>query len=420
MAEEKIYVLGIGDDGLSGLGARSRDALARADLVIGSEPWMQQAQEFRDSLDLKSEWMAFGADLARVIGRIRESKGKRIVVLATGDPLFYGTARYLCDALGKERFEVIPHVSSMQLAFARVKESWDDAYLVDLSSRPLDEVLEKIRIAGKAGLFTTAQTPPNEVAKRLVARGLDYYFAYVCENLGSPDERVTTGDIADIAKQSFGPLNIMILVRKPGVPDRPVERLGMRMFGNPDDAFLQAKPKSGLLTPHEIRSVALAQLDLGPASVVWDVGAGSGSVAIEAALIAREGTAYAIEMDPEDHGLIRENADRFGAMNVVPALGAAPQAWATLPDPDAIFLAGSMKEIVHLVEAGFARLKPGGRFVVNVGSIESLSGVQQTMKKAAGACDVWMINIARGVEQFDRVRFEAVAPSFLLKAVKPA
>ncbi len=157
--------------------------------------------------------------------------------------------------------------------------------------------MEQIRGAEKAGLFTTESCPPAKVARALLDRGIDYFTAYVCENLGSPDERVTQGELEEIAGQQFAPLNVMILVRKPNVPDRPREAIGRRLFGNPDDAFLQSKPKRGLLTPAEVRAMALAEMDLGPASIVWDIGAGSGSVAIEAAQIAPQGTVFAIEMD---------------------------------------------------------------------------------------------------------------------------
>jgi precorrin-6Y C5,15-methyltransferase (decarboxylating) len=259
---------------------------------------------------------------------------------------------------------------------------------------------------------------PRDVAAGLLARGIDYFTCYVCENLGSPDERVTSGELAEIAEMDFAPLNVLILVRKPGVPDRPVDAVGRRLFGNPDETFLQSKPKRGLLTPAEVRALALAELDLGAMSTVWDVGAGSGSVAIEAAQIAVNGTVYAIEMDPDDHSLIVENAQRFGVRNLVPVLGQAPDAWSDLPDPDAVFVGGSGREAKLLVEASFARLKSGGRLVTNVGSVENLHDLDAALAALAGDVKLLMINLARGTEQLERVRFEALNPSFLLSVVK--
>ncbi len=349
--------------------------------------------------------------------QVSKAGNKTIAVLASGDPLFYGVARYLCDKLGKDRFEVLPHVSSMQLAFARVKESWEDAYLTNLASYPLNSVIEKIRIADTVGLFTSEEFPPAVVARALLDEQIDYFQAYVCENLGSPDERVTQGSLAEIAKEQFAPLNVMILVRRPETPDRPTDAQGMRRFGNPDEVFLQARPKRGLLTPAEVRSIALAELAIGPKSVVWDVGAGSGSVSIEAAMLATEGKVFAIEMDPEDINLIQANAERFRVKNLAPVLGRAPEAWEKLPKPDCIFVGGSGREISRLVEMAYKELKPGGHLVATVGSIENLSAVREALQQQAPDVRVLMINIARGMQQLESMRFGALNPTFLLSAV---
>jgi len=413
VSDQKIHIIGIGDDGAEGLVSPARQLIDDAELLVGDESTLARIPPS------KARRLAVGANLSEVVKQITAAGDKRTVVLASGDPLFYGVARYLCDKLGKERFDVLPHVSSMQLAFARVKESWEEAYLTDLTNRRLEQVLEKIRSATKVGLFTSDASPPKAIARAMLDRRIDYFSAYVCENLGSPDERVTQGQLADIAAQDFSPLNVMILVRRPNVPDRPSESIGHRLFGNPDDAFLQSKPKQGLLTPAEVRSMALAEMDLGPTSVVWDVGAGSGSVAVEAAQIAAGGTVYAIEMDPQDHELIIANAERFGVTNLVPVLGRAPDAWKDLPDADAIFVGGSSREISRVVELAFGRLRSGGRLVANVGSIESLSIVHETLTRVAKDASVWMINVARGTYQLERVRFEALNPTFLLGVVKP-
>jgi precorrin-6B C5,15-methyltransferase / cobalt-precorrin-6B C5,C15-methyltransferase len=409
---QKISIIGIGDDGLDGVPAAARKLIEAADLLIGAERTLALLPAG------KAERLAVGANLDEAVAKIAAAPNKQIAVLASGDPLFYGLARYLGDKLGKDRFAVVPHVSSMQLAFARVMESWEEAYLTDVANHRLDNVVERIRTATKVGLFTSEAAPPNAVAKALLARDIDYFSAYVCENLGSPDERVTQGELAEIAGMSFAPLNVMILVRKPDVPDRPVDMVGHRRFGNPDEAFLQSKPKQGLLTPAEVRSLALAELDLGPRSIVWDVGAGSGSVSIEAAQLASDGTTYAIEMDAEDHALIEQNAQRFGVKNVVAVLGRAPEVFTDLPGPDAVFAQGSGREISRLVAASFARLRPGGRLVASCRSIENLSELQRTMAALTPHVKVLMLNISRGTSQMDRTRFESLNPTFLLSAVK--
>jgi precorrin-6Y C5,15-methyltransferase (decarboxylating) len=379
-----------------------------------------------------------------LVTTIQRAGDKRVALLLYGDPMFYGLARYVSERLGKDRFVVVPHVSSMQLAFARVMETWEEAYLSDLAKHPLDAVLEKIRTAQKVGLFTTDQCGPADVAKALLSRHIDYFTAYVCENLGARDERVTRGTLKEIADQKFDPLNVLILIRDPNAPDRPREAVGRRLFGNPDEAFLQSKPKQGLLTPAEVRSIALAQMDIAPSSIVWDIGAGSGSVSIEAAQMASDGQAYAIEMDAEDHGLIRQNAERFGVANVNAVLGRAPEALSELPDPDAVFIAGGGREVTRITEVAYQRLRPGGRLVVNVVSVDQLAELRAALanpslppgRRSAVAGEgrgegarpthrpstdvhVWMINLARGTDQLDRLSFEPVKPSFLLAVTKP-
>jgi precorrin-6Y C5,15-methyltransferase (decarboxylating) len=256
---------------------------------------------------------------------------------------------------------------------------------------------------------------------------------------------VTRGSLKEIATQEFDPLNVLILIRDPNAPDRPREAVGRRLFGNPDEAFLQSKPKQGLLTPAEVRSIALAQMDIAPSSIVWDIGAGSGSVSIEAAQMASEGQVYAIEMDAEDHGLIRQNTKRFGVANVNAVLGRAPEALGELPDPDAVFIAGGGREVTRITEVAYKRLRPGGRLVVNVVSVDQLAELRQALNAmptsqrghtsgaTAGSSSsapsprppapssdihVWMINLARGTDQLDRLSFEAVKPSFLLAVTK--
>jgi len=410
----KIPVIGVGPDGTAGLSARSRETLAAAELVFGSEAALRLLPE------LPGERVAIGSDLPAAVEKLRANLGtKRIALVAVGDPLFYGTARYFCDRVGADHFEVVPHVSSMQLAFARIKETWEEAYLTDLASRPLEDVLDKIRTAETVGLFTTEAAHPARVARELLARGIDYFTAWVCENLGGKDERTTRGELTDIRDMKFDPLNIMILKRKPNRPDRQRSAGTLRRFGNADDVFAQSRPKTGLITQSEVRAVALAQLDLHPGDVFWDVGAGSGSVAIEAAALVAPGPSYAIEQDTADYHLIVANAALFGVSNVKPVFGMAPDVFAGLPAPDAVFVGGNGGEVARLMEACFAALRPGGRLVTNVGTLEMLGATYAALKRLGGRVEVLLMNLARGVEQLESLRFEAVNPTVLLRVSKP-
>jgi precorrin-6Y C5,15-methyltransferase (decarboxylating) len=410
---KKILIIGVGDDGAEGLTKQAADQIGAAEVLVGSATLLAKFPNFSGRKEV------VGPDLDRLANTL-DLSDSCTVVLASGDPLFYGTARFLCDRLGKDRFEVLPHVSSMQLAFARVKESWDEAYLTNLASQPLERVIDRIRSAEKVGVFASEDVPPSRLAEELLSKGISYFTAYVCENLGSPDERVTRCALADVVNQRFSPLNVMILVRQAGVPDRQAESDSRRLFGNPDELFRQSKPKRGLLTPNEVRSIALGEMSLKSTSIMWDIGAGSGSVAIEAAQIARHGKAYAIEMDAEDYNLLVENARHFGVSNLVPILGEAPKAWETLPDPEAIFVGGTGRAVTELVTLAWPRLQPGGCLIANIMSMDYVVALQQLFVSNMGIEPMlWMIQISRGNYQMDKLRLESCNPTFLLKAVKP-
>ena len=407
-----ISIIGIGDDGLGAVPEAIRQRILTAEILVGIQRTLDLVPE------APGKRFVIGGDLDKIVSQINAAGNVRSAILVTGDPLFYGLARFLCDKLGQDRCEIVPHVSSMQLAFARVKESWDEAYLTNVANHSLDSVVERIRVAEKVGLFTSEQCGPSQVAQTLLDHRLDYFTIYVCENLGARNERVTRGTVAEIANQDFESLNVMVMIRDTEVPDRPNELQRRGLFGNPDDAFVQSTPKHGLLTPAEIRPQALALMALHTRSIVWDVGAGCGTVSIEAAQLTPGGRVYAIEQDSEDEALIRENAQRFGISNVTPVLGRAPEAWSDLPDPDAVFLEGSGREVVRIAELAFERLREGGRLVANVISVGALDELRQALANQTPDVQVWMINIARGTDQLERLKFDALTPSFLISAAK--
>ena len=413
-ADVKLVIVGIGDDGLAGLTESARRIVLESDLLLGSPSMLK----LLDGVGGRRQVLE--AEMSAALRQVHQAMGaERPVLVSGGDPLFYGVARYLCDRLGKDQFEVIPHVSSMQLAFARVKETWDDAYLTSLAGRPLESIVDRIRTAEKVGIFPSDDHPPARIFRELLDRGIDYFKAFVCENLGSPDERVTQGEMADLVGLDFDPLNVLILIRKPNRPDRARGATQYRLFGNPDYLFDQSQPKRSLITQAEVRCIALAQLDIRPTSVVWDIGAGSGSVAIEAAQLASQGMVFAVEPEASDLALIRTNAERFGVPNVRAVAGRAPDVLADLPDPDAIFVGGTGRQVDLVLNAAFARLGPGGRLAVNVATIDGLATAHRTLKVLAGEVLLWNVAVSRGIDQMDRVRFEAVNPTFVLAVVKP-
>src|SRR5262249_37374964 len=153
--------------------------------------------------------------------------------------------------------------------------------------------------------------------------------------------------------------------------------------------------------------------------VVWDVGAGSGSLAIEAAQLSDPGIVYAIEQDAADYHLILANAQTFGVRNLKAVHGVAPAVFEGLPEPDAVFVGGTGQEVGRLLEASWQALRPGGRLVVNVATLESLHATYETIKRLAGSVQGLLVSVARGVEQLETLRFEAANPTFVLSVAKP-
>jgi precorrin-8X/cobalt-precorrin-8 methylmutase len=206
---KSLVIVGIGNDGLHGLSRRAVEAIWSADLLCGGERHLRlfpahPAEKYVIRSNL--------ADLAALLARARQ---RRAVVLASGDPGFYGVARFLIQELGKERVTILPAPSAMQEAFARIKEPWDDALLLSVHGRSLRGLVEAISGQDKVALFTDATNSPTAIARALLTAGLNGYTAYVCENLGAPDERVRTFDLATLAETTdLAPLNTLILLRE--------------------------------------------------------------------------------------------------------------------------------------------------------------------------------------------------------------
>ena len=188
-------------------------------------------------------------------------------------------------------------------------------------------------------------------------------------------------------------------------------------MGLPDDAFEQRRPLQGQITKREVRAVSLYSLGLRPGSVVWDIGAGTGSISVEASIIAREGTVYAVERDEESLPLLRRNVEQWGSKNVHIIAGEAPDALVELPDPDAVFVGGSGGSLAEILDVAIKRLRAGGRIVVNLAALERTNEVYQRFKSSGFVANMVMVNSSRGKDMPDgTVRLEALNPVFVVTA----
>lgn len=398
-----VYIVGIGDNGTESLGREALQIVAGAEVLVGGE---RHLACFPES---SAEKCPIQNNLKTVTEKIAVET-RRVVVLASGDPLFYGIAGYLLNKIGAARLQVIPNTSSMQLAFARVKTAWHDALLVSFHAKPLAPAIDSIREAKKVGIFTDQNNTPAYIATQLIQAGISDFRAYVCENLGGKKEQIIEADLADLQDRSFAPLNVLILIKQAQNIPLPVRDWS---FGIPDQAFHQRQPLKGLITKSEVRVISLSKMQIHPGDIVWDIGAGAGSIAIEAALLGA--TVWAIEKNQGDCDIIHKNIAQFGIhekrgqIHVIH--GRAPEALDDLPSPDAVFIGGSGGEISQIVQLCQTRLKKGGRLVINLATLENVAALHETLGQSSA---LTLVQINRSRPILNLTRFEALNPVFII------
>jgi precorrin-6Y C5,15-methyltransferase (decarboxylating) len=230
--------------------------------------------------------------------------------------------------------------------------------------------------------------------------------------------RFTLPELA--ASDDIGELNVLLLVRGDDAPASPGWRAPTTIPFLHEDAFAKRMPKKGLITKREVRLLSLASLAIRPDSVVWDIGAGSGSVSIEAALLAPEGRVYAIEVDPEGVAICRENLLAHAVDNVEIIAGRAPEALRDLDTPDAVFVGGSKGSLQEIIEVALDRLAPGGRLVVNAITLENAGEAYQALRARGLVPEVTLLQISRGEPVARYLRYEALNPIQIFAVTKPA
>ena len=392
----KISVIGITDLGPDSLTPEARARVDEAALLCGGERHLAFFPHH------PAERFVIKANVGDLVARLREET-RPAVVLASGDPNCYGIGPLLAQQLGHDRVEILPNVSAVQLAFARLGLSWHDAVVLSAHGRPLDGVLPAALFAEKVVLLTDETNTPSAVARALLDAGVERARVDVFEHLGGARERHVAGTLRDVVGQTFAPLNLMV-VRHDGRPRS-------WPLGLPEEAFAH---REGMITKAEVRAVSLSKLRLHERAILWDVGAGCGSVAVEASGLVRRGRVYAVERDPEQRAYLAANRRRFGAGNVAVVDGEAPEALADLPDPDAVFVGGSGGRLPEIVRCAVERLKAGGRVVVNLATVEHVSQTLELGRALACDVEVVQIGVARSVATAGLTRLAALNPVFVV------
>lgn len=403
-----VAVIGIGEDGWPGLSADACAAISAAQVLAGGERHHALVPQFA------GERVVFRRDAASLAATLAEraAQGQRVAVLASGDPLFFGIGAALAERLGSASLRVYPTVSSVQWAFARLAEPWQDARVLSVHGRPLAPAIAAAVPHARLAFLTDDDNTPAAVAYALLRAGVEADArAWVMQRLGGPDELIQPGTLAEMVGVQADPLSLLVILRDPARVRGPLPRIGL-----PDEAFAHL---AGQITKAEVRAVALARLAPRAGDTVWDVGAGSGSVSVEAGWLAHPGSVYAIEARTEQMTCLETNLSRFSVFNVTPVLGRAPGALASLPRPDRIFVGGNGGDMAAVLGTCVAALSAGGRLVANVVTLAGLHQAAASLS-AAGSVDVTQVSIARAAPIAGDLRLAALNPVFIVSLERAA
>jgi precorrin-6Y C5,15-methyltransferase (decarboxylating) len=406
-----ITLIGIDDSGQ--LSESLTAEIKESDVLAGGERHLAFFPDF------KGETYTIKGKLVELSKFLEARADKKITVLASGDPLFFGIGAYLAKKIGAENITVEPAVSSMQLAFARAKISWQEAALISVHGKPLGNLDGPCQSAKVIGIFTDAEHSPQAIAKYVAEKSYGEFDCWVCQNLGGPEEKVWKGYLSETGTQTFSDLNVVILQKRESDEVSQLDLAKLPLFGIDDNLFNYRAPSKGLITKKEVRVVSLSQMFLKKDSLVWDLGAGSGSVSVECARLCPEGQVFCIDKNNLDYEYIAKNLKRFGVSNVTAVHGLAPE---DIPEswgiPDVVFVGGSSGSMKELVEKVFALQKSGGRMVVNAITLDNQALAYSALKEVGYEVQVQQVNVSRSKPILDMLRFEALNPINIYTGVK--
>jgi precorrin-6B C5,15-methyltransferase / cobalt-precorrin-6B C5,C15-methyltransferase len=351
-----LFLIGIGEDGVGGLIPASRKLLAQARFVIGG------ARHFNLAGPLEADSMIWPSPLSDAMPRILARRGEPVCVLASGDPFFYGVGALLSAHVEADEMLCVPAPSAFSLAAARLRWSLQDCALISLHGREFERIIPALQPGAKILCLSWDETTPRRIAKLLSEKRLGQSTIAILEAMGGERERIFSYAADAFDRTDINPLNLVAIdvAREPRSSFIPI---GAGL----DDVLFE---HDGQLTKRNVRAITLSALEPRRGDLLWDVGAGSGSIAVEWLRLDPTNRAVAIEARPERAGRIRRNAGHFGVPQIEIRCGAAPGAFFGLPQPQAIFVGGGASDD-GVLDGAFAALAPGGRLVVNAVTLEA-------------------------------------------------
>ena len=437
-------MIGTDASGLQGLGRRQRRLVEQAELLAAPGRLLDDLAAALSAADpnagpntgpdtgkaLTPRTLLSTDQPALLIPRLQQAleEDLQTVVLASGDPLWFGIGRLLLDRFGRERLRFHPAPSSLQLAFARIGRPWQDASWVSLHGREPEPLAARLqqRPAALAVLTDPSRGGAGAVRALLRASGLEAAYGFwLCERLGHDGERVQKLSSDAPLPADLDPLHLVLLVAETPAPlpaPSPRSRDGsdlLPLFGLDDGLWLQHGDRPGLMTKREVRIQLLADLQLPAKGVLWDLGAGVGSVGLEALRLRPDLQLWALEQRGGGGAVIRANAERFGVAQALAAGGViegrAPAALAQLPDPDRVLIGGGGRERAAIVAAVLQRLRPGGVVVIPLATLEALAELRPLLEQAGLQVAVGQLQAWRGAPLADGTRLAPLNPVLVLR-----
>ena len=362
----KVYLIGVGMGNPGTMTAEALEAVRACPVLVGAPRLLERWAQNHDCVPLIA-----GADIAEYIGKQQEGP---IGVLLSGDTGFYSGAKRLWALLEDHEVVTLPGISSLSYFCAKLHTDWQDVKIVSAHGRS-HNVVGEIQRNGRTFALTGGSTKVQDICRELTGRGLGDVTVSVGERLSYPDERVVSGTAAELAEETFADLSVLLAVNP-----RPVTR-PWNGSGLPDDAFLRGNVP---MTKEEVRALALSKLRLAERHVVWDVGAGTGSVSVECALSCPAGRVFAVEKKEEALALLEENKERFQAANLFIVAGTAPEALKDLPAPDRVFIGGTSGELGEILDVIFDK-NPAARVVCTAVTLETVAEAAKLFAHLEGA-----------------------------------